>query len=100
VLLGHVAQGLRLEAGLVGAAFISQRRTTVDLGDEAGLVEQIEIAAHGHVAHAEQRGELADAHGAPATHLGDDHLMALSSEAAGAARLDPPIGHERQRAAG
>ena len=95
VLLAHVAQRLGLEAGLVGGAFVAQRRAAVHLQQQAGLVEQVEIAAHGHVADGQQRGQLADAHGAAAADLGDDHLVALACQHTRRDRVDRTLHHVR-----
>ena len=80
VLLAGVAQRLGLEAGLVGAALVAECGSAVHLGHQAGVVEHLEVAAHGHVADAEQRGQLGDAHRTAAAHLGQDHLVALAGE--------------------
>jgi len=80
VLFARVALQLGLEAGFVGAALVGQGGAAVHLLQQPGLVEQFEVAAHGHVAHTQQPGEIADAHGTAPTHFGQDDLMTLAGE--------------------
>jgi hypothetical protein len=95
-LLVDVAHRLGGEAGLVGARLIGQCRTAVDLGDEPVLVERVEVAADGHVAHAEQRGEVRDADRAAPAQLADDHLVSLLRERATPSRRHGDSVHQRR----
>ena len=95
VLLAHVAQRLGFETGLVGRAFVAQRRAAVHLQQQPCLVEQVEIAAHGHVADGQKRCQFADANRAAATHLGDDDLVSLTCQHTRRNGVDRTLDHVR-----
>lgn len=55
-------------------------RTAVDLGDEAGIVEDVEVASDRHVAAVEELGEVAHADRTATTHLSDDQFVSALRE--------------------
>ena len=59
------------------------------------FVEQIEVAAHRHVADRQQGGQLADAHGTAPADFGDDDLVSLPGEHAGRRGVDRTLDHDR-----
>ena len=76
-------------------AFVAKGCAAVHLQQQSGLVEQVEIAAHRHVADGQQRGQLADANGPAAAHLGDDDLVALTGQHACRDGVDRALDHDR-----
>ena len=52
----------------------------MDLLEQAALVEDLEVAADGHVGHAELAHEVGDAHGAVLAHAVEDERLTLARE--------------------
>ena len=72
VLLGPLAAGLGLEAGLVGAVAARDGRAAVDLVDHSLAGQLVEVAAHSHVRDLQLAGQVADPDRASVAHpLGD-----------------------------
>ena len=73
--------------GLVGAALLERRRPAVDLLDETGGGEHVEVAPDRHVGHLQPSREVADPDRAALTNLRQDQVLALASQdARGAGR--------------
>ena len=95
VFFAHVAQRLGFEARLVGRAFVAQCRAAVHLQQQPGLVEQIEIATHRHVADSQKRCQFADSYGAASAHFGDDDFVTLTGQHPRRDRVDWALDHDR-----
>ena len=57
-----------------------RRRAAVDLLEQAALVEDLEVASHGHVRHAELARKVGDADGAGLADPVEDQCLALPCE--------------------
>ena len=80
LLLAQLPVRLRLEARLVGALARGGGGAAVDLLDQAGRGERVEVTADRHLRHVQELGELADADRAAAADLLDDEHLALAGE--------------------
>ncbi|GAB3858392.1 hypothetical protein GCM10029963_58020 [Micromonospora andamanensis] len=77
-LLGLLTHRLRLESRLVGGP--GDGGAAVHLGEQAAFVQQVQVAADGHVGDAELGGQLADAYAAGHADPVEDRRMALLRE--------------------
>ncbi len=80
LLLVELAMRLRLESRLVRAQPTRSRGTAVNLVDEAGRREHVEVAPDGHVGDVEQLGQLANTDRAAASNFIDDQFLTLFGE--------------------
>ena len=76
LLEGRLGGEARLEQGVAG----DRRRAAVDLLEQAPLVEDLEVAADGHVRHAELADEVGDADRPVLADPVEDEGLALAGE--------------------
>ena len=80
LLLEQLALGLGLEPGLLGAEAAEQRRAAVDLLQQPGRGQRVQVPADRHLRDREQPREVAHPHGSAPAQLVHDHSLALNRE--------------------